>query len=393
MWSNRGSSGGSGGGSGSRSGSRSGGSGSGDGGGDFGPTAAEFGGGGAGARRGGGGGGGSGASASSSTAAGLQVDQEGAAILRAMRAHARTNRRADHAAAAAGAVTGPPPPHERHRVERRPSSSATAAAANGPAPGVHLPRGGAAAGGDGAAAIDIDADAVTDDEQGPELHGPTSASPVYARASTATASPASTGSGGAPASPASRAAADAWWESLAARAAAGDEVSEADASSAPQGALHLALLECSRNNSMTSSGSNGSNSGSSNGNSSSGAREPQPWPPPRGGDKAGTDAWRHPPAERNGGAPRPPGRSSPIRPADVVSPLGVGHGGVTVTVGRDGVARRNHARAAAAAASVPSSPWSNGGVLRPEKSPFLPSRSGVVRPPALRPPAAGGARG
>ena len=147
------------------------------------------------------------------------------------------------------------------------------------------------------------------------------------------------------------------------------------------------------NNSMTSSGSNGSNAGSSNGNSSSGAREPQPWPPPRGGDKAGTDAWRHPPAERNGGAPRPPGRSSPIRPADVVSPLGVGHGGVTVTVGRDGVARRNHARAAAAAASVPSSPWSNGGVLRPEKSPFLPSRSGVVRPPALRPPAAGGARG
>ena len=53
-------------------------------------------------------------------------------------------------------------------------------------------------------------------------------------------------------------------------------------------------------------------------------------------------------------------------------------------VGRDGVARRNHARTAAVAASVPSSPWSNGGVLRPEKSPFLPSRSGVVRPPARR---------
>ena len=223
----------------------------------------------------------------------------------------------------------------------------------------------------GAAAVDIDADAVTDDEL------PTSASPAYARASPAMASPASTGSGGAPASPASRAAADAWWDSLAARAAAGVEVSQAEASSAPQGALHLALLECSRNN------SNGSSTSTSY-NGSSAAREPQPWPPPQGSDKASADARRHPPAECNGGGAPRPGRTSPSRPADVVSPLGVGHGGVTVTVGRDGVARRNHARATTVAASVPSSPWSNGGVLRPEKSPFLPSRSGVVRPPARR---------
>ena len=127
--------------------------------------------------------------------------------------------------------------------------------------------------------------------------------------------------------------------------------SQAQASSAPQGALHSALLECCRKSTSSASSSSASTSAS---DARSCAREPQPWPPPRGGDKAGADARRTPPSERSLGASLP-GRTSPSRPADVVSPLGVGHGGVTVTVGRDGVARRNLARAAEGAASVPRS--------------------------------------
>ena len=304
MWSRRASSG--------ASGSRSGGSGG---------RGSGGGGGGDGDGGGGGGGGdsGGGASASSSTSAARQVEQEGAAILRAMRACARTDRRA------------------------------------------------------ASAPMDTDADAVTDDE-----HRPTRESPEYARAPAATPSPNSSGSCSAPVSPASRAAADAWWDSLAARSAASADActvglsaphaptppnpppatrlrllpcpSQAQASSAPQGALHSVLLECCRKS--TSNASSSASDGRSD--ACSCAREPQPWPPPRGGDKAGADARWTPPSERSAGASLP-GRTSPSRPADVVSPLGVGHGGVTVTVGRDGVARRNLARAAEGAASVPRS--------------------------------------
>jgi hypothetical protein len=144
MWSNRASSGASGSRRGGSGGRGSGGGGGGDGGGG-----------------GGGGGDSGGASASASTSAARQVEQEGAGILSAMRAHARTNRRAASAPMAA------------------------------------------------------DADAVTDDEQ-----RPTRGSPEYARASAAKPSPAVTGSRSAPLSPASRAAADAWWDALAVRSAA-----------------------------------------------------------------------------------------------------------------------------------------------------------------------------
>ena len=67
-------------------------------------------------------------------------------------------------------------------------------------------------------------------------------------------------------------------------------------------------------------------------------REPQPWPPPRGGTRRAPTRGGH--RRRSAASGRRCRGARASRPADVVSPLGVGHGGVTVTVGRDGVARR-----------------------------------------------------
>ena len=129
--------------------------------------------------------------------------------------------------------------------------------------------------------------------------------------------------------------------------------SQAESSSAPR-ALHRALLaECS-------------------------VREPRlpPQPPRRNADAdtdadagtgaGGSSARRDAPAEgTNGGGAPWSGRASPSRSADVVSPL--------LCPLENGLVRL--VRATPAAASVPCSPRLQ------EKSPFLPSRSGVVRPP------------